>query len=85
MEIKPKFKAGDKVFYITITNNKVLNKSFCELSIDIVEAVTIYKDRITYWVASCDGEVNENCIIGYDKDKIFDYLEKNLNVNEVEE
>ena len=85
MGMKPKFKAGDKVFYITITNSEILNKSFCELSIDIVEAVTIYKDRITYWVASSDGEVDEDCVIEYDKDKVCDYLEKNLNVNEVEE
>ena len=82
MELKPKFKAGDKVFWISVENDKY-NKSFCEVSIDIVESIMIYKDHITYWLASCDGEVFEDSIVEYDKEKLFKYLEENLKVNEV--
>lgn len=80
MNIKPKFKAGEEVFWIDIKNNDI-NKSYCELSRDIVEAVMIYEDRVTYWLASCDGEVLEDNIVEYDEKKLFEFLNKKLSLN----
>lgn len=72
MNIKPKFKAGEEVFWIDIKNNDI-NKSYCELSRDIVEAVMIYEDCVTYWLASCDGEVLEDNIVEYDEKTKMSY------------
>lgn len=83
MEMKPKFKPGEEVFWIGIHNNEI-NKSYCELSRDIVEAVMIYEDYITYWLASCDGEVSEDNIVEYDEKKLFEFLNEKLSLNTLE-
>lgn len=83
MEMKPKFKPGEEVFWIDIQNNEI-NKSYCELSRDIVEAVMIYEDHITYWLASCDGEVSEDNIVEYNEKKLFEFLNEKLSLNTLE-
>lgn len=83
MNIKPKFKAGEEVFWIDIKNNDI-NKSYCELSRDIVEAVMIYEDCVTYWLASCDGEVSEDNIVECNEKKLFEFLNEQLSLNTLE-
>ena len=83
MEIKTKFKPGDKVYWISIFND-IGNKNYLELSIDKIESVVIYDDRVTYWLASSDWEVEESSIVPYDKDILFEYISENLKVNEVD-
>lgn len=80
MKYESKFKPGDKVFYVSVNNDKE-TFSLAELSIDVIESVVFHKDKITYWLPSCDWEVEENQIVEYDMEKLFKYLEENLYVN----
>ena len=80
MKLESKFKPGDKIFHISIHNDKEVF-SLAELSIDIIESVVFYGDNVTYWLPSCDWEVEENYIVEYDMKKLFKYLEENLHVN----
>lgn len=85
MEINTKYNIGDKVFYITINNNKDNNlQSFCELSIEIINSIEIDKDGIVkYWIPGSDWAVEEDLLIPYDKN-VFDYLDRYLDKNEGE-
>lgn len=80
MTYESKFKPGDKVFHVSVNNDKEVF-SLAELSIDVIESVVFYKDKITYWLPSCDWEVEEHQIIEYNMEKLFKYLEENLYVN----
>lgn len=80
MTYESKFKPGDKVFHVSVNNDKEVF-SLAELSIDVIESVVFYKDKITYWLPSCDWEVEEYQIVEYDMEKLFKYLEENLYVN----
>ena len=78
MKLESKFKPGDKVFSLSINEDN----SIGEISIDIIESVQFYNDdTIRYWIPSCDWAVEENKIVGYNSEEIFDYLENNLKVN----
>ena len=80
MKLESKFKPGDKVFHVLIDNDKEVF-SLAELSIDVIESVVFYGDKMTYRLPSCDWEVEENQIVEYDMEKLFKYLEENLYVN----
>lgn len=80
MKLESKFKPGDKVFHVLVNNDKEV-LSLADLSIDVIESVVFYKDKITYRLPSCDWEVEEHQIVEYDMEKLFKYLEENLYVN----
>ena len=82
--MKSKFKPGEKVYYISVMND-MWCKSYAEISIDVIESVVFYKDKVTYWLPSCEWEVEESNVIPYDKDSLFKYLDVNLHVNDGEE
>lgn len=79
MKLESKFKPGDKVFSLSIDEDK----SIGEISIDIIESVEFRNDGVVrYWVPSGDWAVEENKIVAYNSKEIFDYLENNLKVND---
>lgn len=81
--MESKFKPGEKVYYVSVYN-EVDNRNFAEISIDIIESVVFYKDRIAYWLPSCDWEVDESHVVAYNKNSLFEYLSNNMRVNEKE-
>lgn len=82
MEVNSKYKIGDKVFFITLYNNKKDNlQSFCELSIETIESIEIDEDGVKYWIPGSDWAVEEDSLIPYDIG-VFDYLDNNLDKNE---
>lgn len=79
MKLESKFKPGDKVFSLSINEDKDIG----EISIDIIESVEFSKDGIVkYWIPSCDWAIEEKNIVAYNSNDIFNYLQDNLKVNE---
>lgn len=81
MKINTKYNIGDKVFFVTLNNNKKNNvQSYCELSIEIIESIEMRDDGVYYWVPGSEWAVEEKELIPYDVN-IFKYLVENLDVN----
>ena len=68
------------MFHVLVNNDKEV-LSLAELSIDVIESVVFYGDKMTYRLPSCDWEVEENQIVEYNMENLFKYLEENLYVN----